>query len=109
NGFQPVGLDMRRTPPAHAGQNVTNDLSRILATWIIARDDRNIGQRRRLSEQRTFRPISVATGSEYAKDSPRRQGAQGLQAATQSVVGVGIIDEHVKRLPAVDPLQSPWD
>ncbi len=106
DGFAPVGFDNGGVVHATiAGHDLTNDLFGIFGSRIVAGDDRQVGRTGGPPDQRPLAAVAVAAGSHRADHAASSQPLERSDTATQGVFRVCVVDEHVERLAAFDPLE----
>ena len=106
DGFAPVGFDDRRM--VHGSQPET--ISRMICSGSSDRGLSLVKIARSASlaarpMQRPLAAVAVAAGSHRADHAAASQPLERSDAAPQGVFRVGVVDEHVERLSAFDPLQ----
>ncbi len=84
--------------------------NRVFSSRIIRGKHHHVAARAsRLAHQRTFASITIAAAAEHG-DHPAASLAHELAGhgddIAQGVVGVGVVDDHGKILPAIDGLKT---
>ena len=93
-----------------ARRDLGDDRERVLAPRVVARDDREVGvRRRRATHERALGPVAIAAGSEHHDQPALRERPGRSQHVLDAVGRVGVVDHHEEPLPHLDRLDAAGD
>ena len=108
---RPVWLDLRS--PASPLEDLFDDRLRLLASWVVGRDDHIVGEARGdLTHERTLAAVAVAAASEDTVQTSCGDRPRFHEDVFQRFGRMRVVDQHGKRLPLVhrlEPARNPSD